>query len=85
MAGYKLVFTMIHKVDGSIRTFIARLVAKELTQTNDVDNHEIFAPLAKVNVVRIHLSCTANLDLDLQQFDVKNELLQDTTANLFNL
>nr|XP_033514797.1 uncharacterized mitochondrial protein AtMg00820-like [Nicotiana tomentosiformis]XP_033514798.1 uncharacterized mitochondrial protein AtMg00820-like [Nicotiana tomentosiformis] len=74
LVGCKWVFIMKHKTDGSIERFKARLMAKGFTQTYKV-YQETFAPVAKMNNIRILLSCTTNLDWDLQQFDVKNAFL----------
>jgi len=52
-----------------------RLVVKGFTQTYGVDYQEIFTPVVKLNTIRILLSCVANLDWDLHQFDVKNVFL----------
>ncbi|VVA34075.1 PREDICTED: Retrovirus-related Pol poly from transposon, partial [Prunus dulcis] len=40
-----------------------------------VDYQETFAPVAKINTVRILISLAANLDWPLHQFDVKNAFL----------
>ena len=68
--GCKWVFTVKHKADDSIERLKARLVAKGFIQTYDIDYQETFAPVAKMNSIRVLLSCAANLRWDLQQFDV---------------
>ena len=50
-------------------------MAKGYTQSYGVDYQEMFAPVAKLNSVRILLSLAANQDWPLLQFDVKNPFL----------
>lgn len=69
--GCKWAFMVKHNADGSIERYKVRLVAKGFTQTYGVDYRQTFAPVAKINTMRILLSCAPNLDWDLQQFDVK--------------
>lgn len=46
--------------DGLIERYKANLVAKGYTQTYEIDYLETFAPIAKMNSVRILVSLTAN-------------------------
>ena len=53
----------------------ARLVARGFTQTFGVDYKETFAPVAKMNSVRVLLSVVVNCGWPLYQMDVKNAFL----------
>ena len=60
--GYKWVFTIKFNADGSINMYKARLVSKSFTQTFGIDYKETFAPVSKINSIRVLLSLAANLD-----------------------
>jgi Reverse transcriptase (RNA-dependent DNA polymerase) len=61
--------------DGTIERYKARLVAKGYTQTHGIDFQETFAPVVKMNTVRILISIAVNQGWDLYQMDVRNAFL----------
>ena len=74
------------KVDRSIERYKARLVAKGFTffllevakgftQTYGIDYQETFAPIAKINSIKILLSLAVNFNRPLHQLDIKNVFL----------
>lgn len=68
-------FTMKCKADGSIKRYKVRLVAKGFTQKNGIDYQETFAPIVKVNSIKVLLSLAANCGWSLHKLDVKNAIL----------
>ena len=68
-------FIVKYKYDGSLEWYKARLVANGFTQTYGIDYLEIFAPVAKLNSIRVLLSLAANRDWPLQHLDIKNAFL----------
>lgn len=73
--GCKWVFTVKYNSDNTVERYKARLVAKGFTQTYGIDYSETFAPVAKLNTIRVLLSLAVNLDWSLNQLDVKNAFL----------
>ncbi|KAG8499488.1 hypothetical protein CXB51_005964 [Gossypium anomalum] len=75
--GCKWIFTTKFKPDGSIDRYKARLVARGFAQTYGLDYEETFAPMAKLNTIRVLLSIAVNLEWPLIQLDVKNAFLNE--------
>ncbi|RVW88178.1 Retrovirus-related Pol polyprotein from transposon TNT 1-94 [Vitis vinifera] len=61
--------------NGSLERYKARLIAKEYTQTYGVEYHETFAPVEKMNTIKILLSLATIKDCSIHQFDMKNVFL----------
>ena len=62
----------------------ARLVAKRFTQKERIDFHELFSPVVKNSFIKILLALVAQLDLELEQLDVKIVLLHgELEARIF--
>lgn len=68
-------FTVKNKPDGSIKRLEAQLAAKGFAQTHRLDFHETFAPVARLNSIRVLLSLAANKNRLLLQLGVKNAFL----------
>ncbi|XP_011620519.1 uncharacterized protein LOC105420065 [Amborella trichopoda] len=62
--------------NGTIESYRVRLFAKGFTQTYVEDYKETFAPVDKVNTIRVLFSIATNYDWPLYQLDVKNVFLQ---------
>jgi Reverse transcriptase (RNA-dependent DNA polymerase) len=63
--GCKWIYKTKYNSDRTIERYKARLVAKYFTQIYDIDYQETFAPVAKMNTVRILLSVAINLGWSL--------------------
>ena len=59
LIGFKWVFTLKYKEDGTVDKYKAHLVAKGYTQTHGIDYLETFSLIAKMNIVRLLLSLVA--------------------------
>ena len=75
LVGCRRVYTLKYKSDGSQDRYKARLVARGYTQTYGIDYHETFAPVAKINTIRILISLAVNLYWSLNQYNIKNGFL----------
>ena len=59
--GYRWVFTLKYRPNGSVDRYKVRLMAKGYTQTYGIDYFEIFSPVARMNSIRILFSIVVNL------------------------
>ncbi|XP_068317167.1 uncharacterized protein [Pyrus communis] len=82
--GSRWVYKTKFHSDGTIERNKARLVARGFTQTYDVDYKETFAPVAKMNTVRVLLSVAINNAWPLFQMDVKNAFLHGDNMSEIN-
>ena len=75
VVGYRWVYNMKMKADGSIEWYKARLVAKGFTQEYGIDYEETFAIVAHLTSVRCLIAMAAIRCWPLYQMDVKNVFL----------
>jgi hypothetical protein len=73
--GTKWVFRNKQDENGVVTKNKARLVAKEYTQVEGLDFGETYAPVARLEAIRIPLAFATHHNLKLHQMDVKSEFL----------
>jgi hypothetical protein len=73
--GTKWVFKNKHGEDGEIVRNKARLVAQGFSQVEGLDFGETFAPVARLEAIRILLAFAVSMEFKLYQMDVKSDFL----------
>ena len=73
--GLKWVFKIKRNADGSINKLKARLVAKGYVQQYGVDFEEVFAPVARLETIRLLNSLAATNGWEIHHLDVKTVFL----------
>lgn len=73
--GVKWFFKTKLNEKGKVDKFKARLVAKGFHQTHGVDFHEVFAPVARWDTIRLILGVSAQRGWEVYQLDVKSAFL----------
>uniref|UniRef100_A0ACD5WTY3 Uncharacterized protein n=1 Tax=Avena sativa TaxID=4498 RepID=A0ACD5WTY3_AVESA len=80
LIGLKWVYKIKRDADGSVAKHKARLVAKGYVQREGVDFDEVFAPVARLDSVRLLIAIAAKLDWKLHHLDVKSAFLNGELA-----
>src|ERR1700722_9218271 len=73
--GCKWIHKPKFKSDGSIDKYKARLVEKGYSQTKGIDYAETFAPVVKLNTIRMLITLATKYHWKLHQLDVKSAFL----------
>ena len=73
--GTKLIYKNKFDEHGTVIRNKSRLVAQGYTQVGGVDFDETFAPVARLESIRILLAIASHLNFKLYQMDVKSEFL----------
>ncbi|PWA86893.1 copia protein [Artemisia annua] len=73
--GLKWVFKIKRDAQGKIIRYKARLVAKEYVQEQEIDFDEVFAPVARIETVRLILALAAYHGWQVHHLDVKSAFL----------
>ena len=73
--GVKWVYRIKHIADGEVDRYKARLVAKGYKQKYGIDYEEVFAPVARLDTVRLLISLAAHHRWKIYHLDVKSAFL----------
>ena len=73
--GLKWVFKIKRNADGSVIKYKARLVAKGYVQKHGIDYDEVFAPVARVETIRLVIALAASSSWEIHHLDVKTAFL----------
>lgn len=73
--GLKWVFKLKRNSDGSINKHKARLVAKGYVQRYGIDYEDVFAPVARIETIRLLISLAAANGWEIHHLDVKTAFL----------
>ena len=73
--GLKWVYKLKRNPDGEIVRYKARLVAKGFVQKYGVDFDEVFAPVARLETVRVLITIAAQESWEIHHMDVKSAFL----------
>lgn len=78
--GLKWVFKLKKNANGEVVKHKARLVAKGYVQKKGIDFEEVFAPVTRLDTVRLILALAANRGWEVHHLDVKTAFLNGELA-----
>ncbi|GKC38403.1 zinc finger, CCHC-type containing protein [Tanacetum coccineum] len=81
--GCKLIFKRKLKVDGTIEKFKARLVIQGFKQKSGIDYFDTYAPVARINTIRLLIAMASIHSLIIHQMDVKTFLNGDLEEEVY--
>ena len=73
--GLKWVYKVKRDGDGAVTKFKARLVVKGYSQRQGIDYDEVFAPVARLDTVRLLIALAAHEGWEVHHMDVKSAFL----------
>lgn len=73
--GLKWVFKLKRNSDGNVNKHKTRLVAKGYMQRYGVDFEEVFAPVARIETIRLLINLAASRGWEIHHLDVKTAFL----------
>ena len=73
--GYKWIFKMKLKADGSIDKYKVRLVVKGYKQKEGVDYFDTYSPVTRITSIRMLMAIAVLHNLEKHQMDVKTTFL----------
>ena len=73
--GLKWIFKIKRNADGSINKYKSRLVAKGYVQEHGIDFEEVFAPVARIETIRLLFGFAAINGWEIHHLDVKTAFL----------
>ena len=73
--GLKWIFKIKRNADGSINKYKSRLVAKGYVQEHGIDFEEVFAPVARIETIRLLFGLAAANGWEIHHLEMKTTLL----------
>ena len=73
--GVKWVYKLKKNAKGEVERYKARLVVKGCSQRQGIDYYEVFAPVARLETIRLLISLVAQNQWRIFQMDVKSTFL----------